>query len=167
MTYDFDHDSALGENETPTTWRLQARAAKSAIRHAHRLYNTNEASSTTKEIKDPEDIPPEIKREVESIAKRLSDLIPTDFETLEFTHEREQLQDFSQLLNQRSPVVDFLLQNHLRKTQNTTTVDDEIEYLDPMANADDDYLAAWQARYQNGKNSTFTDEEGDPELHLC
>ena len=173
LCYDFDHYRVLRENETPTTWLLQARAAKSAVEYAHRLHNSKEKEILEK-TKDPEERERKIREhrqnataEIQFIANRLSDLIPTDVETLEYVNERDKRLDLSFLLNRRSPVIDNLLQNYLKKkTKNETAVADEIDYLNPMKNADDDYLAAWQARYQNGMNST-KDEDGDPEIHLC
>jgi hypothetical protein len=81
LGFNFDHMNE--SSEIPETRRLQARAAKSAVRHVQDLYGMSaevlsqmpdgeEKTQKTLELKH------RIEQETESLAKRLSELIPTD-----------------------------------------------------------------------------------------
>lgn len=85
LGFNFDHMSKLKENEYPSTRRLQARAAKSAIRRAQDIYDSVGAKSKLDEIEDPEErrqqavqMRQETEDEISFLAERLSQLIPTD-----------------------------------------------------------------------------------------
>jgi hypothetical protein len=86
LGYNFDHFSELKPGEAPSTRRLQARAAKSAIRRAQEIYDSEKVQQELDSIVDPEErerkraeIRRDSENEIQYLAKRLSDLVPTDF----------------------------------------------------------------------------------------
>jgi predicted nuclease with TOPRIM domain len=95
LGYNFDHMSELGEGEEPTPRRLQARAAKSAVRRYNEL-NDAEKNLVTKmnESKDPnerehyqkllEKSKKKFDKEIKYLAGRLKELIPTTSTIEEF-----------------------------------------------------------------------------------
>ena len=82
-----DHTRRLKKGEMPSPRRLQARAAKSAIARVQNLYKerNQQTAEVMEKVKDPQKRQKQIDRirervddEVASLAKRLSDLIPTE-----------------------------------------------------------------------------------------
>ena len=144
LGYTFDHMSKLDENETPSTRRLQARAAKSAIRRAQAIYNDSAARSILNEIKDPKErqlkasqMRHDAEEEIRSLALRLTELIPTDLslddgentEIQQFTSNKFVQTSPNEYVivsptEEKSPVVN----NLLGKQQDSDT---EIDYLNP------------------------------------
>lgn len=85
LSFGFDHDRKLKPGETPSTRRLQARAAKSAIKRAQEIYD----AATSKQMLDGIDVPAKRKikaaelrkqsnEEMQYLATRLSELVPTN-----------------------------------------------------------------------------------------
>jgi hypothetical protein len=85
LGFNFDHMSKLQKGEAPTTRRLQARAAKSALRRAQQLYDTESAkeildsigNETERNIKAIE-LRNNVDAEIQQLAQRLTDLVPND-----------------------------------------------------------------------------------------
>jgi plasmid maintenance system killer protein len=84
LGFNFDHDKMLEENEEPSTRRLQARAAKAAIRRVQELYDTEGAQNELDGISDQKErdqkkreLRQKIEEEEKYFAKRLSELVPT------------------------------------------------------------------------------------------
>jgi hypothetical protein len=85
LGYNFDHMSELYDGEKPSLRRLQARAAKSAVRRVQDIYNTTNARVELDRITDPEErelraqqMQKEAQEEIDFLAKRLTELVPTD-----------------------------------------------------------------------------------------
>ncbi|GAX26256.1 hypothetical protein FisN_16Lh086 [Fistulifera solaris] len=81
LGFNFDHMNE--SSDIPETRRLQARAAKSAVRHVQDLYGLS--AEVLKQLPDGEEkiqktmeLKHQIEQETESLAKQLSELIPTD-----------------------------------------------------------------------------------------
>ena len=100
LGYKFDHMSKLKDGERPSARRLQARAAKSAIRRAQKIYDAQEA----RDVLDPIDNVEERERkkaelrramdaEMAYLASQLSELIPTDL-VLENKERQTKIQQF-------------------------------------------------------------------------
>jgi hypothetical protein len=86
LGFNFDHMSELKESQVPSTRRLQARAAKSAIKRAQDIFDTQAARKTLDEkIQDPVErnkkasqLRKQAEQEIQYLAKRLTELVPTD-----------------------------------------------------------------------------------------
>lgn len=94
LAYDFDHMRPLDEGEKPTSRRLQARAAKSAVRRAQAIYESaTEENQRINSIVDTDERERmrsrneyRMEKELEYIRKQLTDLIPNDnSEPIDFT----------------------------------------------------------------------------------
>lgn len=99
----FDQDKSFSEGKKLTTRRLQARAAKSAVRRAIQLYDQKANDKQLNNISDPEkrerrqkELREETKNETRQIADRLTSLVPTDMD-LEAPLERYQAPTYKQL----------------------------------------------------------------------
>jgi hypothetical protein len=84
LGYNFEHTKKLEKDEKPSLRRLQARAAKSAIRRLQELYDAEGAKKELDKISDPKkrdkrakELRESTENEVKLIAERLSDLVPT------------------------------------------------------------------------------------------
>lgn len=83
LGYNFDHMENLKEGEHPSLRRLQARAAKSAIRRVQELYDSEAATKELNNISDPDergkkalDMRKRTDEEIQHLAKRLTELVP-------------------------------------------------------------------------------------------
>jgi hypothetical protein len=174
----------LEEDEQPTTRRLQARAAKSAIRRVQDIYDADKARAELATISDPvqrdkralelQQLPAD---EIKQLADRLSKLIPTDCSMDRSKTASTQLYDArsfkrtsanNYVMSSRgedgSPALDRLLWN--MKPDQTY----EIDYLNPMGDGsgsddssqDDEFIEEWAKRYLqtpgNVSNSEVDDE---------
>jgi hypothetical protein len=84
LGYNFNHMGNLEEGEQPSLRRLQARAAKSAIRRVQELYNSEAATKELNSISDPDergkkalDMRKRTDEEIQHLAKRLTELVPS------------------------------------------------------------------------------------------
>lgn len=84
LGYEFDHMTELKDGEPPSARRLQARAAKSAIKRAQEIYDAAAAQKELDSIKDPKErsrkqaaMRRAAEAEMAYIASTLSELIPT------------------------------------------------------------------------------------------
>jgi hypothetical protein len=170
-----NHMSTLNATETPSTRRLQARAAKSAIRRAQEIYNAADARNLLDSIDDPMErdrraleLRQEADLEIQLIAKRLSDLIPTDF-SLDDQEIRKMEQytttNFKRTSSNEytmlSPRESNSVVDNLRKGQKPKT---SIELgLDPSGRlSDDEFLASYlrEARYESDGDDRDGNEGG-------
>jgi hypothetical protein len=86
LGFNFDHMRTLKDGEKPSLRRLQARAAKSAVRRLQELYGPQALEKASEERqKMREKRIREDEREVKYIAKRLSNLLPAGPDS-EFDH---------------------------------------------------------------------------------
>jgi hypothetical protein len=100
LGFNFDHMRLLKKDEKPSSRKLQARAAKSAIRRVQELYDVQALNNQVDTISDPEkkkkkkaELREMTKTEIKYIGKRLSQLIPTaNFDDI----DEIQIQQFKQ-----------------------------------------------------------------------
>jgi len=92
LGFNYDHDQPLKKGEQPSLRRLQARAAKSAIRRAQQLYDPQRAKNELDNIVNTEErnaraaeMRKSAEEEMNFLAKRLSELVPPPSEkSIEF-----------------------------------------------------------------------------------
>eukprot|EP00592_Proboscia_alata_P026700 CAMPEP_0194449162 /NCGR_PEP_ID=MMETSP0176-20130528/129982_1 /TAXON_ID=216777 /ORGANISM="Proboscia alata, Strain PI-D3" /LENGTH=697 /DNA_ID=CAMNT_0039276239 /DNA_START=253 /DNA_END=2346 /DNA_ORIENTATION=- len=89
LNFDYDHDTPLQKDETPSIYRLRARAAKSAVRRAQELYNPERAREHLSQFQNKNVSPATRNREaallrervvneIESLGASLVELVPTN-----------------------------------------------------------------------------------------
>ncbi|CAJ1930277.1 unnamed protein product [Cylindrotheca closterium] len=86
LGFNFDHSRPLEPGEKPSIRRLQARAAKSAVRRVQELYNAEAASEKLDQIEDPDERDRMAKAfrekteiDIKYLANRLTELIPNSY----------------------------------------------------------------------------------------
>jgi hypothetical protein len=174
LGYNFDHMSILEEKELASTRRLQARAAKSAIRRAQEIYGeAASARSALDAIEDPKERNRQAARmrreaddEIKHLATKLSELIPTDLS----------LDDGGQTKMQQFAPTDFVKTSskeyNIRSNREQSDAiksltddlkeespGDEIDYLNPSGkDRDDGFAEEWLKRNQDGSS-----DDDDPD----
>jgi hypothetical protein len=153
---------------------LQARAAKSAIRRAQELYDAEGARKELDMISDPKkrnrrakELRETTENEVELIAKRLSDLVPTGF-SKEFEN-RSHIQQYRQQNFVKTSSHEYVMQDPIddaaavdklfrsRAANKVGTSESEDETAD--ADKDDEFIEAYiKQQQQQNKGS---DDDGD------
>lgn len=176
LGFKFEHMSELAENEAPSARRLQARAAKSAIRRIQEIRDPKAAKKELDCIVDPkernlraEEMRQESEREVQFLAKRLTELIPTDlsldsnktvlFQGLDPSfYERTSSHEYVM----RTPASSSFTIDNLIQQAKSTVKDDEIDYLNPSGKTatenDDEFIKEWEKQ-----SKTINIESGDGE----
>jgi hypothetical protein len=176
LGFNFDHMSTPEENELPATRRLQARAAKSAIRRAQEIYDAASARGALDAIEDPEErkrlavrMRVEADNEIKYLANKLSELIPTDLSLDDGKNTRIQQyapSDFtrtsSKEYNIRSNRDQSDAIKSLTDAMKEESPGDEIDYLNPSGkDRDDGFVEEWLKRSQDGS----TDDD-DPDTNM-
>lgn len=175
------------ESEIPVTRRLQARAAKSAIKRVRDLYNAEAAREEVDSIRDPEECDKrkveqrrKADEEIQQMARRLTELIPTDLSLSNQENGRVEqfyhVQDFKRV-SRNELVLPFSLgdmkspasQSYFSAISNDKSEDAlsyEIEYLNPMGNTTsseagvDEFIEAWK-RQMAGSNTSSNENDED------
>jgi hypothetical protein len=190
LGFNYDHMSALNSTETPSIRRLQARAAKSAIRRVNELYNANAAQRILGQITDPVErtkraiaMRQEAEMEVQQLANRLADLIPIDSDLSASSLQIEQYNSGSYMhtskhqytlpsLQTESPALKKLFHEYIvQKTNSTKSETYDIDYLNPMGeldqSSDDEYITEWLKQYRGSiAKENIDDEENTIETML-
>ena len=157
LGYEFDHMTELKAEEHPSARRLQARAAKSAIKRAQEIYDAAAAQKELDSIQDPRErsrkqaaMRRAAEAEMAYIATALSELIPTD---LQFDRNRQMK-------------IQQLVRRHYKpSSSHEIIVDspvDESSSLDSLlgrpddSETDEEFVEAWLKRQQqdDGEDST-------------
>lgn len=181
LGFNFDHMSELDESEQPSTRRLQARAAKSAIRRVQELFDAESASAELDKISDPSardkkaaELRQAVEAEIQFLARRLSDLIPTDGSLNTRADDKVQQYDSGSftrtssheyIMPSRERIGSLSLERLLRisNVNPSSSAGDDIDYLNPMGvgvqDIDDEFIAEWLKRYAATGN--VTNEESD------
>jgi len=150
LGYQFDHVSELKEGERPSARRLQARAAKSAIKRAQEIYDTNSIQVELDSINDPEERErkkAELRRktdaEIAYIASALADLVPTDL-VLKNKERRTKIQQFRRSYKKSS--------SHEMIVDSPSFASSSIQSLfgkpDDTEQSDVEFVEAWLRRQQ-------------------
>lgn len=166
----------LGNNEKPSTRRLQARAAKSAIKKAQDLYDASSAAKAELDgIADPternrraRELREQVEVEMKYMAQRLAELIPTG-PSPEFKSSRD-IQQLKQTNFKRTgsneyvaetPIAnDFDGENFLRDYMKETSGEAHSDTIDdgaPQRGESDEFVEAYLEHLENGKD----DDDGD------
>jgi hypothetical protein len=149
LGYKFDHMSKLKDGERPSARRIQARAAKSAIRRAQKIYDAQAARDALESIDNVEERElkkAELRRAVEAeiayLASQLSELIPTDL-VLENRERQTKIQQFKRYkkMSSHEMIVEGDTSSSLESLFGKTN-DDEDE-------TDEEFVEAWMKRQQN------------------
>lgn len=151
LGFNFDHMSPLPAGAKPSTRRLQARAAKSAIRRVQEIYDPEVARRELDAIKDPvernrraNELQRQARVEIEDMAAKLSNLIPLDM-----AHDipsGDRVEDFS--LNDLSNSPSSLLRRLLR-SNTSTALERLVDRYGRSSNApdsgdDSEFVEAWE-----------------------
>jgi hypothetical protein len=176
LGFNFDHMSTLEENELPSTRRLQARAAKSAIRRVQEIYDGAAARSALDAITDPKErnrLAARMRREsddeIKFLATKLSELIPTDLSLDDREHTRIQQYrptDFVRTSSNeyfiRSPRGQSDAVKSLTDSLKQESPSDEIDYLNPSGkDRDDEFVEEWLKR-----NQEVSGDDDDPNTKM-
>lgn len=153
LGFNFEHMSKLAENEVPSARRLQARAAKSAIRKAQEIQNPRAAREKLDGITDPDErkqAKEELRRrddaEIQFLAKRLSELIPTDLSLDNQQVQRYEMGGYEHISPHEFVIQSPTIEDLMKKTGESTSY--EIDYLNPSGQPspekDDEFIEAWE-----------------------
>jgi hypothetical protein len=183
LGFNFDHMNKLPENEVPTSRRLQARAAKSAVRRVQAIYDAPAAQEILDGIDDPierdqkaAELRREADQEIQYLAKRLSELIPTD---LALDNKRDtRIQQYDSSSYERTASNEYSQRHTSRTVQDLIKdsqegAEDEVDYLNPSgkqaddndhhnddddgSNRDEEFLDAWLKQSQKGNDDESDD----------
>jgi hypothetical protein len=179
LGFKFDHMSKIKESELPSTRRLQARAAKSAIKRALELYDAQNATAELDKIADPierskkaAELRQAVDEEIKLLGQRLTELIPNDLSLDRVGDAKVQQYDSNSFIH--ASANEYVMPFRGDKSQsleslfksqkgNLTSAADEIDYLNPMGDSndgvDDEFINEWMKRYLDRGNST--NEEND------
>ena len=174
----FDHMS--NSTELPTLRRLQARAAKSAIKRVQELYDVETARKDLESISDPVErnkrkalLRQQVDDKIQHMASRLTELIPNDraLGNQQKAHV-ELLRNFRKTSNSElmftAPVDENSLQSPILQNYTRNTPPFDIDYLNPMGNtttaedlaSEEEFLEAWK-RQQAGRNRNSNENDQD------
>lgn len=163
------------DSDIPHTRRLQARAAKSALRYYKKLMNPKVWRIASQNITDPDEklrakqrMRNDAQSEIDYIARKLKDLVPTDgvlpYDGDILPYHRLAKNGSSSL----SPVVQRLLREGRRavSTTKSTALADDIDYLNPWSSdsitktvsSNDNVNAAASGEIDNAASSLQGDE---------
>ena len=174
LGFNFDHMSTPEENELPTTRRLQARAAKSAIRRAQEIYDAASARGALDAIEDPEErkrlavqMRLDADNEIKYLATKLSELIPTDLSLDDGRHTR--IQQYAPTDFTRTSSKEYVVRSNRHQSDAIKTLTDavkeespgdEIDYLNPSGkDRDDGFVEEWLQRSQDGSSNDNDDPD--------
>jgi hypothetical protein len=180
LGYNFDHMRTLDKDEKPSARRLQARAAKSAIRRVQELYDSQAAKKELDGIADPaernrraRELREQTDVEIKYLAKRLTELVPQGFSP-EFEN-RGNIQKFKQAGFKRTSANEYVTDNpfanestqemlfrnsHGEKQENSRDTDSESK--DEDSGEPDDFVEAYLEDLENNRN-----DDGDDNIVLA
>jgi hypothetical protein len=184
LGFNFDHMNQ--DSDIPLTRRLQARAAKSAIKRVQELYDASKVTKELETITDPlqrdiraSEMRKAVENEITIMAERLSNLIPTDL-SLPFPSDAKLFQ-FNTIDNyQRTSDNEFVLSTpfeksptieNLRKIIREQSCQNTPDYLDPWANEsggekDDEFIEEWIRNRENLQTSSDPNHDQDGETEI-
>jgi hypothetical protein len=176
LGYNFEHTKKLEGNEKPSLRRLQARAAKSAIRRVQELYDPEGARKELEKISDPKkrdkrakELRDNPEKEVKSIAKRLGDLVPTglskDFDKgthIQQYRQKQFVKTSSHEYIMLDPIEDAAAvykRPRSSAANKDTTSDSNDETAD--AEKDDEFVEAYEAYIKQQQQKKGSDDDDD------
>ena len=171
LGFNFDHMSKPKEGEVPSTRRLQARAAKSAIRRAQEIYDPRVAEEKLAGISDPDERNQKAKElrrnaelEIQFLAKRLSELIPTDLSLDDQRVQQFEVRSYTRTSTNEYVVQSPTINDLLEKTGASSSYD--IDYLNPSGKPtslkDDEFIEEWEKENRQAKGTEG--DQGDDDI---
>ena len=176
LGFNFEHTKKLEENEKPSLRRLQARAAKSAIRRVQALYDPEGARKELDKISDPKkrnkranELRDNTESEVTLIAKRLCDLVPTglskEFEKgthIQQYRQKQFVRTSSHEYIMQDPIDDTAaviksLRSSTAKNDNTSGSNDETADVEK----DDEFIEAYEAYLKEQEQKKGSDDDNE------
>ncbi len=174
LGFGFDHMRPLAPGETPSTRRLQARAAKSAIKRAQEIYDPTATRQVLDAIHDPvernrkaTELRQQAEQEIQYLASRLSELIPTD-PSPDIRNSKTRVQQYApndfvrtsknELVLIRpsggagsddSPAIRFLLENYGK----TRSENNQVDFVEAWVKQNRE----WTGQYDNSTDTTKTE----------
>lgn len=152
----------LKPGEKPSTRRLQARAAKSAVKRAQEIFDASNARKILDNIKDPQErdrVAAEMRRksdeEIQYLAKKLSELIPTDTSP-QGQEETMRFEQFSTNEYERVSPNRYVLRRKLDVSAALQTLMNEYS---TESNEDDEFIEEW-SKWRRYGNRTQSDDDG-------
>ena len=189
LGFNFDHNRILEPDEEPTIRRLQARAAKSAIKRVQQLYDTASAANELDGITDSKEREKKVlemrkrtKDEVEYLARRLTELVPVGFS--EEFEETTRVQQFRQKSNYvKTSSHEYFMKDPPIAEPPTTSLKDigsstldaetaEITKLDATSSPgeDDEFVETFVKRMKNvvedGSDDDDDDDDDDDKIEM-
>jgi hypothetical protein len=161
LGFNFDSMSRLPAGVKPSTRRLQARAAKSALRRVREIYDPATARRELEGISDPierdrraKELQQQAQRGIDDMATRLSNLIPLDM-ILDIP-SGSRVEDFS--LDDSSNSPSALLLRRLLRSGASEALERLVEkYGNSVTGDDSEFVQAWE-RQRYGR---YSDDDGN------
>ena len=160
----------LEPDEKPSIRRLQARAAKSAIRRAQELYDADAAQKELDNIEDPGErdrmakvLREKTATEIKYLAKRLADLVPTsysgefdDFGIDQFRDSRyKRTSSHEYTIDSLVDPVSFTGMKIPRTKSLVDGPDNDSKYNDSTKEFDKEFMEAYLEHLENGDPDDF------------
>lgn len=179
LGFKFDHNRRLEEHEKPSIRRLQARAAKSAIKRVNELYDPKTVKDALKDISDraernrkAAEIRKQTKDEIEYLAKRLTELVPTspsnEFEGKQYFQRLTDTSSFRktsshEYVREKNPfgnksVTEALSDRNLGEEKESTASESQSE--------SEDFLEVYLRELEDWKEKGDDNGGGDPPISL-
>ena len=162
LAYSFDHMTPLAEGEEPTSRRLQARTAKSAIRRVQEIYDAESATLELAKIRDPRQrdrmkqlMQQRSESEIQYLKATLTKLVPLDDSNpipVKIFREKK----FKKISPNEFIVVEEDFEDEgdvddLSRKLRHNMIDDSNDKVNDNENAND-FVDAWEMRQQGGRS---------------
>jgi hypothetical protein len=162
LAYSFDHMTPLAEGEEPTSRRLQARTAKSAIRRVQEIYDAESAKLELAKIRDPRQrdrmkqlMQQRSESEIQYLKAALTQLVPLDDSNpipVKILREKK----FKKISPNEFIVVEEDFEDEgdvddLSRKLRHNMIDDSNDKVNDNENAND-FVDAWEMRQQGGRS---------------
>jgi hypothetical protein len=180
LGYNFDHTRMLEKDEQPTIRRLQARAAKSAIKRVQKVYDAEAARDELDGISDSKErgkkaleLRKRTDDEIKYLAKRLTELVPMGLS--EDFQETTRVQQFRQKNYVKTSSHEYVMQDPLESAYATedlfqdtgaSTVDAEAvntteAEATPSPDQEDEFIEAYVEQMKS-----FGDDDDDDDIKI-
>lgn len=176
LGFQFDYDRPLEPGERPSLRRLQARAAKSAMKRARDLYDAEQAASELDKTSTPDErrarareLRKQTEDEIKFLAKRLTELVPPrDQDQSEFSgrflfQKYKEKQNYSKMTNELLEDDPFRPVSSIEQLWADTPPQNSEAFV---GESEDEFLDAY-AKQRYGLDSGDEDEEDGPQILLA
>lgn len=172
LGFDFDHFSDLDPEVAPSARRLQARAAKSAIKHAQTIHDPTIAKAVLDRITNPterdkkaKELREQANAELSQLKERLTDLIPTDskFDGKEPEDIQRRWTPLRKTAaNEYTIVLDPEPSDAIQSlTETYSELHGDSKLVETSTNLDDDFMERWLEQAEQEEAFRRTSKDGD------